>query len=325
MRREAVVHELERLYDITRHLRRECPWDRKQTQEDIVAYTLEETYELVDTVRHRATRGDAAVCGELGDLLFQVYFLASVAEDEGLYDLADVAAGIHAKLVRRHPHIFGEASAETPDEVRKNWDAIKRESEGREGIFHDVPAAFPSTLLAQKLQQRAAAVGFDWENAADVLAKVKEETGELERELMPAGDQPALGVGTTEPGQPPPGELPRSGDGATAVDQRVVGARATEPDRPTGVDQPARVRDRDASHDQEKVAAELGDLLFSVVNLSRKLKVDPELALRHSALRFRDRVEAAAGAAGADGLVFEEMGLEEQEAYYQQAKKEQGR
>ena len=295
MRREAVVHELERLYDLTRHLRRECPWDRKQTQEDIVAYTLEETYELVDTVRHRAIRGDAAVCGELGDLLFQVYFLASVAEDEGLYDLADVAAGIHAKLVRRHPHIFGEASAETPDEVRKNWDAIKRESEGREGIFHDVPEAFPSTLLAQKLQQRAAAVGFDWENAADVLAKVKEETGELERELVLAGDQPALG------------------------------ARATEPERPTGVDQPAGVRDWGASYDQEKVAAELGDLLFSVVNLSRKLKVDPELALRHSALRFRERVEAAAGAAGADGLVFEEMGLEEQEAYYQHAKKEQGR
>jgi nucleoside triphosphate diphosphatase len=301
MRREAVVRELERLYDLTRHLRRECPWDRKQTQEDIVAYTLEETYELVDTVRHRAIRGNAAVCGELGDLLFQVYFLASVAEDEGLYDLADVAAGIHAKLVRRHPHIFGEASAETPDEVRKNWDAIKRESEGREGIFHDVPEAFPSTLLAQKLQQRAAAVGFDWENAADVLAKVKEETSELEQELMPGGDR------------------------ETAVDQRMVGVRATESDQPAGADQPAGVRDWDASYDEEKVAAELGDLLFSVVNLSRKLKVDPELALRHSALRFRERVEAAAGAAGADGLVFEEMGLEEQEAYYQQAKKEQGR
>ncbi len=301
MRREAVVHELERLYDLTRHLRRDCPWDRKQTQEDIVAYTLEETYELVDTVRHRATRGDAAVCGELGDLLFQVYFLASVAEDEGLYDLADVAAGIHAKLVRRHPHIFGEASAKTPDEVRKNWDAIKRESEGREGIFHDVPEAFPSTLLAQKLQQRAAAVGFDWENAADVLAKVKEETIELEQELMPGGDREMV------------------------VDQRVAGARAIAPDQPTGADQPAGLRDRDASYDQEKVAAELGDLLFSVVNLSRKLKVDPELALRHSALRFRERVEAAAGAAGADGLVFEEMGLEEQEAYYQQAKKERGR
>ncbi len=349
MRREAVVHELERLYDLTRRLRRECPWDRKQTQEDIVAYTLEETYELVDTVRHRATRGDAAVCGELGDLLFQVYFLASVAEDEGLYDLADVAAGIHTKLVRRHPHIFGEASAETPDDVRRNWDAIKRESEGREGIFHDVPEAFPSTLLAQKLQQRAAAVGFDWENAAEVMAKVKEEIAEIEQELAPGadqlsdGDQPSGGDGVPRADQPP------------GADRRVAAARATEPDQPVdgdgavggpratiggdqavGGDEPSGAPDWDAGYDaptgaeaagydQEKVAAEVGDLLFSVVNLSRKLKVDPELALRHSALRFRERVEAAAGAAGADGLVFEQMGLEEQEAYYQRVKKEQGR
>ncbi len=94
-----------------------------------------------------------------------------------------MAAGIHAKLVRRHPHIFGEAQAETPEDVRRNWDVIKRESEGREGIFHDVPAGFPSTLLAQKLQQRAAAVGFDWEHAAEVMAKVKEETAEIAQEL----------------------------------------------------------------------------------------------------------------------------------------------
>jgi len=320
MRREAVVHELESLYHLTRRLRRECPWDRKQTQEDIVAYTLEETYELVDTVRHRAIRGDAAVCGELGDLLFQVYFLASVAEDEGLYDLADVAAGIHAKLVRRHPHIFGAASADTPDEVRKNWDTIKRESEGREGIFHDVPEAFPSTLLAQKLQQRAAAVGFDWENAADVLAKVKEETSELEQELMPGSDRETVER-----------EGERNGStGAGEVSGSTGGGEAPGRDRQTAVDQPQPgdrppSGDHGAGYDHEKVAAEVGDLLFSVVNLARKLRVDPELALRHSALRFRERVEAAAGAAGADGLVFEDMGLEEQEAYYQRVKKEQRR
>lgn len=287
MRREAVVEELGRLYDLTQRLRRDCPWDRKQTQADIVAYTLEETYELVDTVRHRAARGDAAVCAELGDLLFQVYFLACVAEDEGLYDLGDVASGIHAKLVRRHPHIFGDASAETPDEVRKTWDAIKRESEGREGIFHDVPEAFPSTLLAQKLQQRAAAIGFDWDAAADVLVKVKEETAEIEQEL---------------------------GSDDWVSDNKTV--------RPQGTDDEALAEQLPGA-DRERVAAEIGDLLFSVVNLSRKLKIDPELALRDSALRFRRRVETAADAAGNDGLVFEEMSLDEQEEYYQRAKKEQ--
>jgi nucleoside triphosphate diphosphatase len=302
VRRETVVEDLGRLYDLTRRLRRECPWDRKQTQEDIVAYTLEETYELVDTVRHRATRGDSEVCGELGDLLFQVYFLASVAEDDGLYDLGDVASGIHAKLVRRHPHIFGDVSADTPDEVRKTWDAIKRESEGREGIFHDVPEAFPSTLLAQKLQQRAAAVGFDWDRADDVLVKVREETAEIERELEDTRRSPDEEAGNA--------------------------ARSDESAAPGGVGPDHRVGDRVSEArevvggDRGRVAAEVGDLLFSVVNLARKLKVDPELALRGSALRFRSRVEAAARAAGAEGLTFEDLSLEQQENFYQRAKTE---
>lgn len=259
--RERIVAPLWRLYELTARLRRECPWDRKQTQESIVAYTLEETYELIDTVRERAERGpegDAAVLGELGDLLFQVYFIAAVAEEEGLYHLGQVADGIHDKLVRRHPHIFGEAAAETAEEVKAAWDTIKKESEGREGIFHEVARAFPALLLAQKLQQRAAAVGFDWHHAADVLDKVKEETAELELAL--------------------------------------------------------------ASGDDEAVAAEMGDMLFALVNLARKLKVDPELALRGSALRFRERVEEAARIAGREGRTFEDLGLDEQETYYQHAK-----
>ena len=259
LHREAVGHELWSLYELTALLRRECPWDRKQTQEDIVAYTLEETYELVDTVRSGDAGGQDAVRGELGDLLFQVYFLACIAEQHGWYDLGEVASGIHAKLVRRHPHIFADACAETADDVRKTWDTIKRESEGREGIFHDIPRSFPATLLAQKLQQRAAAVGFDWDQPVEVIAKLREEIGEIEAELEPG----------SEPG---------------------------------------------------RVASEVGDLMFAVVNLARKLKVDPELALRESSLRFRERVEGAARAAENEGRVFEELALDQQESYYQRAK-----
>jgi ATP diphosphatase len=264
MQRDALVSELAGLYDLTGRLRKECPWDRKQTQESIVAYTVEEVYELVDAIAHRQTCGEGDVRGELGDLLYQVYFLALVAQEQGLYDLGDVAAGISAKLVRRHPHIFGEAQAETPEDVHDTWEAIKRDTEGREGIFHDIPGSFPSTLLAQKLQQRAADVGFDWQQAHDVLAKIKEETAEVEEELAQGSSKDGL-------------------------------------------------------------LDEVGDLLFAVINLGRKLKIDPELALRRSALRFRERVDRAAEIARGDGLGFEGLALDEQETYYQRAKKEQGR
>jgi MazG family protein len=264
MRRDALVAELADLYELTGRLREECPWDRKQTQETIVAYTVEEVYELVDAIAQRSARGEGPVCGELGDLLYQVFFLACVAEERGDYDLGEVAAGISAKLVRRHPHIFADAKAETPDDVHETWETIKRDTEGREGIFHDIPESFPSVLLAQKLQQRAAAAGFDWRHADEVMVKVREETTEVEEEIA-----------------------------------------------------------RDAPSDI--LADEVGDLLFAVVNLGRKLKVDPEVALRRSALRFRYRVDRAAELAEAEGLEFRGLSLEEQEEYYQRAKKEQAR
>jgi len=164
---------LKRIVDV---LRIECPWDRVQTPKDIVAYTVEEVYELADAV----ASGDlAAEHGELGDLLLQVVLLALMLDEEGAGDLASVAHDIEVKLVRRHPHIFADAVADTPAEVKSRWERIKVEQEGREGIFHDVPSSFPALLYVKKLQQRASSAGFDWDSAAEAFPKVAEEHGEL--------------------------------------------------------------------------------------------------------------------------------------------------
>ena len=164
---------LKRIVDV---LRVECPWDREQTPRDIIGYTVEEVYELADAV---ADDDPAAEHGELGDLLLQVVLLALMLSERGAGDLASVTADIETKLIRRHPHIFADGTANTPGEVKSRWERIKVEQEGREGIFHDVPAAFPAMLQARKLQQRASSVGFDWSSAAEGFPKIAEEHGEL--------------------------------------------------------------------------------------------------------------------------------------------------
>ena len=164
---------LKRIVDV---LRMECPWDREQTPKDIVSYTVEEVYELADAVND----GDAAAeHGELGDLLLQVVLLALMLREQGAGDLGSVTHDIEVKLIRRHPHIFADAVADTPAEVKSRWERIKVELEGREGIFHDVPASLPALLQARKLQQRAGSVGFDWDSAAEAFPKIAEEHGEL--------------------------------------------------------------------------------------------------------------------------------------------------
>jgi len=142
---------------LARRLRRDCPWDREQTARTIVPHTVEEAYEVADAA---LAADDAKLLDELGDLLFQVYFLSLLLQERGAGDLADVARGVHAKLVRRHPHVFCDVEAETAERVRSNWERIKVEQEGREGIFHDVAEGLPGLLYARKIQQRAKAVGF---------------------------------------------------------------------------------------------------------------------------------------------------------------------
>ena len=261
-----LAEALVELQELTRRLRRDCPWDREQTARTIVPHTVEEAYEVADA----AGSGDPEkLLDELGDLLFQVYFLAVLLEEQGQGDLETVARNVHAKLVRRHPHVFGDVEAETAGRVRERWEQVKTEQEGRAGIFHDVPASLPGLLQARKLQRRAVAAGFDWPDLEGPLAKVREELGELEAEV----------------------------------------ARAGEPSPET---------EADAS-----VAHEVGDLLFTVVNLARKLNVDPELALRSTNARFVSRIERAEELAASAGERWTDLPLEEQDRYYDRAKEEQ--
>jgi ATP diphosphatase len=265
---------LKRIVDV---LRVECPWDREQTPRDIVGYTVEEVHELADAI----ASGDlGAEHGELGDLLLQVVLLALMLNEQGAGDLASVAHDIEVKLIRRHPHIFADAVAETPADVKSRWERIKVEQEGRQGIFHDVPAGFPALLYAKKLQQRAASVGFDWDSAAEAFPKIAEEHAELAELFAEA-----------------------------AVAERVVaGDAATDPRR------------ADPHRADPRVAHEVGDLLFATVNVARLLHVDPELALREAGNRFERRVTGAAELAAAEGGDWAALDLRAQEEYYQRAK-----
>jgi nucleoside triphosphate diphosphatase len=267
---DANVEALRRLDALTRRLRRECPWDREQDERTIVPHTVEEAYELAAAAN---SGDDAKLLDELGDVLFQVHFLSLLLEERGAGSLADVAEHCRQKLIRRHPHVFGEVpglDAPAPNrnmglddprgdltagQVLRNWDAIKATEPGREpGIFGEVPENLPGPLYARKVQRRAATSGFDFDHVPYEAVE-----GELE-------------------------EL-RAAEG-----------------------------DRDAAFH------EVGDVLFAAVNVARKLKVDPELALRAAAERFSGRVQGAADLAAADGSSWQDLRPEAQLAYYARAR-----
>jgi MazG family protein len=183
-RENGLAQALVELQELAERLRRECPWDREQTTRTIVPHTVEEAYEVADA----AVAGDnAKLLDELGDLLFQTFFLSLLLEEEGAGDLAQVARGIHEKLVRRHPHVFGEVELDSAGAVKKQWEELKRDQEEREGIFHHVPENLPALLLAQKVQRRAAVVGFEYPDLAGARADFDDEIEELRRE--PSGDE----------------------------------------------------------------------------------------------------------------------------------------
>jgi XTP/dITP diphosphohydrolase/tetrapyrrole methylase family protein/MazG family protein/ATP diphosphatase len=252
-----IQQSLERLDAITRRLRKECPWDREQDERTIVPHTLEEAYELADAA-HR--RDDHKLLDELGDVLFQVHFLALLLEERGAGDLARVAEHCTEKLIRRHPHVFGETQADSAQEVLRNWDRIKQGEAGREqGVFGDVPENLPAPLYARKVQRRAASSGFDFPGVQPMFDAIRDELVELEA--------------------------------ASSPDERFH---------------------------------ELGDVLFAAVGAARKLRVDPELALRAAADRFRARVTAGGKLAASEGRNWNDLGPDEQLAYYARARLTEG-
>jgi MazG family protein len=252
----AIPEALARLDDLTRRLRRECPWDREQDERSIVPHTVEEAYELADAAN---AGDDAKLLDELGDVLFQVHFLSLLLEERGAGDLAAVAEHCRQKLIRRHPHVFGEVEVRDAGEVLRNWDRIKSGEPGREsGIFGEVPENLPAPLLARKVQRRAANTGFDLEGVDGPLSALHAGVEGL--------DEVASGGG-----------------------------------------------EREAAFDA------VGNVLFAAVNVARKLKVDPELALRASAARFRERVEAAARLAERSGERWEALPFDAQLRFYANA------
>jgi MazG family protein len=176
---------LAELQQLTERLRRDCPWDRAQTARTIVPHTLEEAYEVADAA---ISGDDAKLADELGDLLFQVYFLSLLLAERGGPGLEEVARGIHEKLVRRHPHVFGDARADSAGAVKARWEDIKRSDEGREGIFHHVPETLPALLYARKVQRRAAAIGFEYLDTEGAVADLDDELRELKEALAEAGE-----------------------------------------------------------------------------------------------------------------------------------------
>lgn len=178
-----------RLLEVMNTLRRECPWDREQTFDSLRSNTIEETYELADAITDRNMEG---IKEELGDLLLHVVFYSKLGEEQGAFDYADVANALCDKLIYRHPHVYGDIHADTPDEVKENWEALKlRKKKRKSGTLGGVPRSLPAMVKAYRVGEKAAATGFDWQRREDVWDKVREEIGEVETE-MKSGSQTDL-------------------------------------------------------------------------------------------------------------------------------------
>ncbi len=259
MDKEKALLATERLLEVMSTLRRECPWDREQTFDSLRSNTIEETYELADAITDHNMEG---IKEELGDLLLHVVFYSKLGEEQQAFDFGEVADALCDKLIYRHPHIYGDVHADTPAEVKANWEALKlRKKKRRSGTLGGVPRSLPALVKAYRVGEKAAGAGFDWEKREDVWDKVREEMAEVEAEMR----------------------------GGSARDME----------------------------------AEFGDLFFALVNAARLYGVDPESALERTNKKFIRRFNYMEEHAAEQGNTLHDMTLDEMEALWRQAKREE--
>lgn len=279
---DALIPEFQRLCEVIATLRSPdgCPWDRQQTMASIKPYTLEETYELLEAID---SDDNAAIQEELGDVLLQVILDSQIAADEQRFGITDVVRQIADKMVRRHPHVFGDADAVTTDDVKKHWNAAKnKEKQERTSQLDGIPTELPQLARAYRIAVRAAAVGYDFPDRLMLFDKLSEELQELAEELFVDGVVP---------------HVPASVDPAPLPDVHVTD-----------------------SDEKTKIEGELGDVLFVVANIARRWGINPEEALRGSNAKFSRRFQGIEAAMRQQGKSMEDAGLTEMEHAYQQAK-----
>lgn len=254
-KRELQLKAFDRLLTIMDELREQCPWDKKQTMQTLRHLTIEETYELGDAILENDLK---EVKNELGDLLLHIVFYARIGSETNSFDIADVANSICDKLINRHPHIYGDVSVENEEDVKRNWENIKLK-EGKKSVLEGVPNSLPALVKANRIQEKVAGVGFDWERPEQVFEKVKEELSELQEEVN--------------------------------------------------------------SGNKNKLEAEFGDVLFSIVNYARFLDINPENALERTNKKFIKRFQYLEGKAKEHKRILKEMSLAEMDVYWEEAKK----
>ncbi len=259
-RRKEKLEAFDRLLTIMDELRANCPWDKKQTLESLRHLTIEETYELSDSI----LSGDLQeIKKELGDIMLHLVFYAKIADEKKAFNLVDVLHGICDKLVHRHPHIYGDVTVKDDEAVKQNWEKLKLKEKGNDSVLGGVPSSLPALVKAMRIQEKARGVGFDWEKKEQVWEKVEEEMQEFRNEFNAESDQPI---------------------------------------------------------NQKEAMKEFGDLLFSLINYSRFVNINPEEALERTNRKFIKRFQYLESESLKDGKMISEMTLAEMDKYWEEAK-----